>query len=278
MKDYEEILNKIVNHTSNYLINNSLEGMVLGISGGIDSTVTAAIGYLVALKTGLPLYGMSLPTNSNSSTEDKIADEVLARFCNICIVKDINILSQAIIQSLGNSENNKLQNGNIKARLRMMMLYNKASLTKSVVLDTDNLTEHYLGFFTIHGDVGDLNPIGQLWKHEVFELAEWMVTECNEFNESQKLAIRNSMSLTPTDGNGVAEGGDMAQIAPGCTYEQVDYILNKVDNGEYFDDDDAYNIANWLGIDPEKVFMVIRRYFSTEHKRQPKPFVITYND
>lgn len=278
MKDYEEILNKIVNHTSNYLISNSLEGMVLGISGGIDSTVTAAIGYLVAKKTGLTLYGMSLPTHSNTDEEELVAYDVMTRFCDKYMIKNINSLSHTIIDAFKNSEENKLQNGNIKARLRMMMLYNAASLNKSVVLDTDNLTEHYLGFFTIHGDVGDLNPIGQLWKHEIFELAGYMVTGCKEFNESQKQAIRESINLTPTDGNGVAEGGDMAQIAPGCTYEQVDYILNKVVNNEYFEDDDAYTIANELGINPEKVFMVTRRYWSTEHKRQPKPFVVTYKD
>ena len=45
-------------------------------------------------------------------------------------------------------------------------------------MDTDNLTEHNLGFWTIHGDVADYNPIGGLWKHEVYELCKYIFTEC----------------------------------------------------------------------------------------------------
>lgn len=53
-------------------------------------------------------------------------------------------------------EQTKIANGNIMARLRMMYLYNQAGIKKGIVIDTDNLTEHYLGFWTIHGDEGDL--------------------------------------------------------------------------------------------------------------------------
>ena len=51
----------------------------------------------------------------------------------------------------------------------MIMLYNAASIFKGLVVDTDNLSEHYLGFWTMHGDVGDFKPIGKLWKTEVYD-------------------------------------------------------------------------------------------------------------
>jgi NH3-dependent NAD+ synthetase len=120
-----------------------------------------------------------------------------------------------------------LSQGNIKARLRMIYLYNIASVTGGLVMDTDNLTEHNLGFWTIHGDVADYNPIGGLWKHEVYALCKYLFTEVFTDEQSvQHQALKSAYGITPTDGNGVAAGGDMAQIAPGHTYEEVDDILN----------------------------------------------------
>jgi NAD+ synthetase len=113
-----------------------------------------------------------------------------------------------------------ISQGNIKARLRMLTLYDIASKTKGIVIDTDNLTEHYLGFFTINGDVGDFNPIGNLWKTEVYGLAEYMFNEVYKGSKALKAAI----DITPTDGNGVS-GSDLDQIMPGYTYTDVDAIL-----------------------------------------------------
>ena len=90
----------------------------------------------------------------------------------------------------------------------MITLYDIASKEGGIVIDTDNLTEHFLGFFTIHGDDSDFNPIGGLWKHEVYELAAWMKE--NVFKDSESLEA--SMAIVPTDGNGVRRR-DLAQIA-----------------------------------------------------------------
>lgn len=57
-----------------------------------------------------------------------------------------------------------IADGNIQARLRMIYLYNLASIHKGLVMSTDNQTEYQLGFWTIHGDVGDFDPIQDLWK------------------------------------------------------------------------------------------------------------------
>jgi NH3-dependent NAD+ synthetase len=83
------------------------------------------------------------------------------------------------------------------------------------------LTESYLGFYTIHGDSCDFNPIGGLWKHEVYNLAKYLKKEV--FKDSK--ALEASIALMPTDGNGVKDGGDLAQIAEGKTYDDVDDIL-----------------------------------------------------
>jgi len=119
-------------------------------------------------------------------------------------------------------EGTRISEGNIKARIRGSFLHNAASIRNGIVIDTDNATEGFLGYWTIAGgDVGEFNPIGMLWKHEVYELARYI--KKNVFTESKSLDA--SIALTPTDGNGVKEGGDLAQIAPGKTYDDVDEIL-----------------------------------------------------
>ena len=67
--NYEKVFNNIVNATCNYLITNRLKSMVLGISGGIDSSVTAAICKVVSQKANIPLIGVSLPCSTNGTDE-----------------------------------------------------------------------------------------------------------------------------------------------------------------------------------------------------------------
>ena len=143
-------------------------------------------------------------------------------------------------------------------------------------MDTDNLTEHYLGFWTIHGDVADYNPIGGLWKHEVYELCKYLFTEVYTDSEDWKnKALRAAHGITPTDGNGVAAGGDMAQIAPGHTYEEVDDILNSYlvakDNEEKLKME-MERLNNAYG--EETVDRVMKRHRGSEFKRRRMPLVI----
>ena len=145
-------------------------------------------------------------------------------------------------------------------------------------MDTDNLTEHFLGFWTIHGDEGDFNPIGGLWKHEVYGLARWMKN--NVFKDSQ--ALDAAIALMPTDGNGVKEGGDLAQIAPNKTYNDVDETLqawvglnNKVKElviKNKFDFGIFKGLCEKHGV--ETVERVIMRSVKSEFKRKHRPFII----
>lgn len=129
-----------------------------------------------------------------------------------------------------------ISKGNIQARLRMIYLYNLASIHKGLVMSTDNQTEYQLGFWTIHGDVGDFDPIQGLWKTEVYELAKWLIGYyygCGIKKEvdadgARKIcdmceAIKKSMSLTPTDGLGISNS-DLDQIGAKSYYD-VDRVL-----------------------------------------------------
>ena len=119
----------------------------------------------------------------------------------------------------------------------MMYLYNLASILKGLVMSTDNQTEYQLGFWTIHGDVGDFDPIQDLWKTEVYGLAEWLsnyyidtLKSLNSAEEKLKYcrmyeAINESIGLTPTDGLGISNS-DLEQIGA-KSYNEVDDILSR---------------------------------------------------
>ena len=279
--NYGKVLENIVNGTSKYLFKNGIKGQILGISGGIDSTLTAAICKLVSEKTSIPLIGASLPCHTNCDDEVESASLCGNEFCNEfkeINLQDLFVHAKNVFSSYG-VENTPISQGNIKARLRGNFLHNLASIKNGIVIDTDNLTEHFLGFWTIAGgDEGELNPIGCLWKHEVYGLAKWMKE--NIYKESK--ALDAAIEIIPTDGNGVKAGGDLAQIAPGKTYDDVDEILHA-----------------WVGLDPrikshviadnfssgvfkplcekhgkETVEAVIMRSVRSEFKRKQRPFVI----
>lgn len=270
MKNYKEVFESLVNGTEDYVKNNGLKSLVLGISGGIDSTVVAAIANEVSNRLGIPFIGRSLPCKTNGSDEVSAATMVGSAFCTdfkeVSIQKLFEAFKPVITESEGDKCWSDISQGNIKARLRMIYLYHLASNNCGIVLGTSNKTEWAIGFWTLHGDIGDINPIGELWKTEVYGLAKWLVgyyaNKCIEDRENNKkycdmaTALHESIKLTPTDGNGVASGGDMAQIAPGYTYDEVDDILKNLFN---FDISDRKAIID-SDFDSELFRKVVNKY------------------
>jgi NAD+ synthetase len=288
--DYKLFTEKSINYLASYIEINRLQSLVLGISGGIDSTVVAAIASVACKKVGAKLIGRSLPAHTNNPDEINTATLVGQAFCDDFKEVAIEKIYAKVADEfeLNEGKMSTLQLGNIKARLRMMYLYNLASIHRGCVLDTDNRTEHELGFWTIHGDVGDLNcGLIYLWKTEVYELAKYLIDECqhNAALDSNKyevdingiwwpkmVALKDSMNLTPTDGNGVMSGGDCAQFGLD-NYSQVDDVLktmyfsnikDKTEKAnEYIRLIDSYNEQ---GVDS-----VMVRHQNSAFKRIPQP-------
>lgn len=237
--NYSKVFEVLVEETENYVKANNLEAMVLGISGGIDSTVVAAICHEVSKRTGIPLIGRSLPIK-NKSDEFDVSKLVGEAFCSNFKIINLSLTTKSLVVELKAEECAELtpiMEGNIQARLRMMYLYNLASILKGLVMSTDNQTEYQLGFWTIHGDVGDFDPIQDLWKTEVYGLAEWLsnyyidtLKSLNSAEEKLKYcrmyeAINESIRLTPTDGLGISNS-DLEQIGA-KSYNEVDDILSR---------------------------------------------------
>ena len=285
MIDYKKFTENSINYLVEYIKTNKLQSLILGISGGIDSTVTAAIALKACKKCNIPLIGRSLPAHSNDPEELRAAILVGKTFCDDFKEVAIERLYAKVADEIELNEGKMtlLQLGNIKARLRMIYLYNLASIHRGCVLDTDNRTEHELGFWTIHGDVGDLNcGLIYLWKTEVYELARYLETiyHINEVanidSNPQWIAIRESIKLTPTDGNGVMLGGDCAQFGLD-NYEQVDDVLKTMyfNEGSPIDSQKEEYIRLIDSYNEQGVDKVMSLHQGSEFKRKPQPIFPT---
>ena len=298
-KDYNEIFKKLIQGTEDYLIRNNLHSQILGISGGIDSTVCAAICYEVEQKTGVSFIGRSLPSKYNEKLEVSSASMVGKAFCReenfdeVSIKEPYDCLHGFLQREEGYMT--PTANGNIQARLRMIYLYHLAGMKRGIVIDTDNMTENNLGYFTIHGDVGDFNPIGGLWKTEIFELAKYLVefyTERSKIHSRSDLkdedikrakAISFSLNLIPTAGLGITSS-DLEELEAD-SYEQVDTILKTLvkwrESYDTFFLKKEESLRTWISmtknipelkdIPKETIEAVSKRHFTSDFKREHLP-------
>ena len=218
-EDLIGVKDSIINRLAAYREKTGAATVVLGMSGGVDSAVTAAL----FKAAGWRVVGYALPINQNP-------DET-ARGIEMCQTLGIEYsvidLTQAyhdLVQDIGKYDvdligaktplvqSEKIRLGNIRARLRMITLYNMASKHGGIVASTDNFSELGAGFWTLHGDVGDVAPIQGLNKSwEVPMLAKMLNVP------------ESTWRATPTDGLGISNG-DEAQL--GCSYLEWDLMVN----------------------------------------------------
>jgi NAD+ synthetase len=274
----EKITQNIRENLGNYITTNGIKSLVIGVSGGIDSTLCCALAYPVCQQFNVPLIGISIPIESNKPDEIKRAKEVGEAFCDKFMEVDLTSLYERerdfLWSRIGTwAMNNftmkngdtiighdltdtqvKIANGNLKARERMRLLYFTAGITGGMVLSTDNKTELCVGYFTLHGDVGDYGMIQNLWKTEVYELADFLRIHYSLHNLNRAGVLVDGIKATPTDGLGITNS-DLDQLgAP--TYADVDRILQ-----------------TWLTpVDPEEALAikdhpVIQRHIKSEFKR-----------
>lgn len=222
-------ISSVRKHLENYLISSRLKSLVLGLSGGIDSALVAALCFPVTQKLGVQLLGYVLPIESN-----KLDETTRGMMAGMCFTDKTELVSlESVYRSFKTDpaftpssprdmQDVKFDLGNIKARLRMQFLYCMARRNQGCVLSTDNYTEYILGFFTIFGDQGDISPIQMYYKTEVYEMARHILATEN-LNPMAKLVLEQTINATPTDGLGITNS-DLDQIgAP--SYDIVDMIL-----------------------------------------------------
>ncbi len=142
---------------------------VVGLSGGIDSTVVA---YLAAKALGAEnLLGVIMPYKF-SSPSSKTDAELVSQELNISTeTVDITPMVDAYLQNGKRTDN--LRSGNLMARQRMIVLYDLSFRDRALVIGTSNKTEIFLGYGTLFGDTAcAINPVGDLYKTQIWQLAE----------------------------------------------------------------------------------------------------------
>jgi len=145
------------------------KGVVIGLSGGIDSAVVSVLCRKILGKRKVRC--LFLPEKTTPKVDTKHKELLVEMFDLNCRDIDISEIVENISQ-ISPIKPDKMALANIKARTRMIFLYEYANSTKSIVCGTSNKSELLIGYFTKYGDGGaDIMPIGDLYKTQVFQLA-----------------------------------------------------------------------------------------------------------
>jgi NAD+ synthase len=222
------------------------DGVAVGVSGGIDSAVVA---YLSVEAVGnRRVLGLIMPDGRVTPHQDiEDATEITDGLGIQTKFVDIASIHESFMRSL---EPNRLAEGNLRARIRMSVLYYYANLSNRVVVGTGDRSEASVGYFTKWGDGGvDILPIGDLYKTEVRKLGEILGIS------RRIISKRSSPRLWP---------GQTAEGELGMTYEVIDSILKL-----YLDQKlRPKTIASRLRQKPEVVEKLVAKYDESAHKRK----------
>lgn len=247
-KNPKQAYEKLIFEIKSYFKKNNFEKAVIGLSGGIDSALSAK---LVADAIGKKnIHALIMPVMGLSSKEN-VRDAV--EFCALNGIGYSLVFINDIIKQFENLdwEQSRIAKMNTASRIRAVALYNYANSNNALVIGTSNKTEILVGYFTKYGDGAvDVEVIGDLFKTEVSELAKFL-----------KLP-EGIISKAPT-----AElyPGQTDEKELGVTYEELDKILWLYSEGK------SVNEIMGMGFGKKTVESVFKRIKSTDHKRSMPP-------
>jgi NAD+ synthase len=150
------------------------KNVLIGLSGGVDSATSATLAVRALGKEHV--FPVLLPygkLNSEGVTDASLIINNLKIPTKQVIIIDIKPFVESVIKS--DSKMDDLRKGNIMARMRMIILFDLFKKHNALVIGTENKTEHLLGYYTRFGDeASDIEPIRELYKTEVYELAKYL--------------------------------------------------------------------------------------------------------
>ena len=245
--DEGKVLKKISRFLNKEVKSRNARCVVIGISGGIDSTVTA---YLSAQALGADkVLGLLLPDYSVTPKIDVKHGLEISKKLNINYeLIDIGKGKNHIIK---NFPRNKLAKANFLVRLRMAILYYYAATKGGIVVGTADKSELQLGYFTKYGDGGaDIFPIADLYKTEVRRIARYMKIPQHIIEK------RSSARLWK---------GQTAEGEIGVSYETIDKILDQINFDKVLKNSPIPEI---VGVDQKNIRTVIEWIKSNRHKHE----------
>ncbi len=166
--DYKLVEKVLVKFIKEELASAGLSKAVIGLSGGVDSAVSCALAARALGPENVLAVIIPFKTSSPDSITD--AEKVIGSTGIQSEIVDITQMAEPYLND--NDELGKVRIGNVLARLRMIVLYDRSAREKALVIGASNKSELMLGYGTLHGDLASaINPIGDLYKTQVWDLA-----------------------------------------------------------------------------------------------------------
>ena len=253
-QDYAKIQQDIELFLKNSVSQNKADGVIFGLSGGIDSTVVA---YLAAKIFGKRVLALVMPDSTVSpSSETSDALKVVGELELDYKLIDIDVIHKVYSNHL---EPDERALGNLRARIRANIIYYYANLKNFLVLGTSDKSEYSIGYFTKFGDgSADLLPISKLYKTQLREFAKI-------------LGVPNNIITKKSSPNLWKE--HIAEEELGITYEEVDSILYCLEKRLTIDE-----IIKKTEIKKESVEKIYHMHEKSWHKRLPPKMVVENMD
>ena len=251
---YQQEIDNVSAWMKQYIKEAGAKTIVVGLSGGIDSSVIACLAVKAAGRDNV--IGISMPCQSKEdmwTDANELANNLGIKFGTISLADSVDTTIDAIDALNFIDRPNQLGIANIKARQRMTTLYEIARQTGGIVAGTGNLSELMVGYFTKHGDGGvDIEPIGNYYKTEVYKMAELMP----EIPEGSKT---KAPSADLWDGQ-----TDEEEL--GMTYAELDRIL--IACPPYYS---WHKVYADQGMDEDKFNKVLSMIRRSDHKNNTPP-------
>ena len=253
-QDYAKIRQDIETFLKNTVSKNKADGVIFGLSGGIDS---ASVAYLAAKIFGKKALALVMPDSTVSpSSETGDALKVVGELGLDYKLIDIDVIHKIYSNHL---EPDELALGNLRARIRANIIYYYANLKNFLVLGTSDKSEYSIGYFTKFGDgCADLLPISKLYKTQLREFAKM-------------LGVPNNIITKKSSPNLWKE--HVAEEELGITFEEIDSILYCLEKRLPVDE-----IIKKTEIKKEFVEKIYHMHENSWHKRLPPKMVVENMD
>jgi NAD+ synthase (glutamine-hydrolysing) len=253
-----EILRALILGTRDYVRKNEFEKVVIALSGGIDSALTAVIAFMALGKESV--NGILMPSIYSSVESIKDAEELsnnLGISHTIISISDIYNRYLEDLKPLFKNSNINVTKENIQARIRGNIIMAAANENNWLVLSTGNKSEVSVGYCTLYGDMaGGFSPIKDIYKTMVYRICKFINHKYSNIIPENILTKVPSAELKP-------DQKDQDKLPP---YELLDSILKA-----YIEDDMGYNSIINKGFDGKTVREVINMIDSSEYKRRQGP-------